>query len=35
VPLGLSDEESAALLAFLRSLDGPGPEARWLDPGTR
>jgi cytochrome c peroxidase len=31
-PLGLSDEEKAALAAFLRSLDGPGPDSRWLRP---
>lgn len=31
-PLELSAEESAALLAFLRSLDGPGPEPFLVGP---
>jgi cytochrome c peroxidase len=30
VPLGLSDQERAQLAAFLRALDGPGPEPKWL-----
>ena len=32
VPLELTEAESAALLTFLRSLDGPGPESRWASP---
>lgn len=35
VPLDLDEAESAALLAFLRSLDGPGPEPRWGVPPAR
>jgi cytochrome c peroxidase len=30
VPLGLTAEERAQLAAFLRALDGPGPDAEWL-----
>ena len=35
VPLDLTEAETAALLAFLRSLDGPGPEPRWAEPPAR
>ncbi|MGA1399011.1 MAG: hypothetical protein ACO38P_01355, partial [Phycisphaerales bacterium] len=31
-PLELSEAESAALLAFLRSLDGAGSEGDWAGP---
>ena len=30
VPLNLSDDERAQLAAFLRALDGPGPDSEWL-----
>jgi len=31
-PLGLNEQQLSDLAAFLRSLDGPGPDARWLEP---
>jgi len=31
-PLGLSELERADLVAFLKSLDGPGPAAELLSP---
>jgi hypothetical protein len=30
VPLDLMDDERAQLAAFLRALDGPGPDPEWL-----
>ena len=30
LPLNLSDDERAQLAAFLRALDGPGPDPEWL-----
>ena len=32
LPLGLSDEEEAQLVAFLKALDGAGPDAALLSP---